>query len=157
MQTNSDSNAIASPICAPPLYPFDVLSDFNGNAIVAEIIDEPGVEASLCLMFPEFDYSNFSHMTIDEVSRKARKEIWGGSVSSDKQFVVALGIGQRAYVRSLNEASDVCLKFITKHAISASQWRGGTVTYAASRDFAADIGFNGEILASEPPLALAQV
>ena len=59
-------------------------------------------------------------MSIDEVLRKARKEIWGCVASSDKKFVVELAMGLRAYCLSLVEASEICRKFVAMHGVSAA-------------------------------------
>ena len=37
-----------------PLFPFEIISDFSGKSIVAEIYDEPNVTDSLRLMFPGY-------------------------------------------------------------------------------------------------------
>ena len=114
------------------LYPFDVLSDFDGKATIAEIYEEKDVARSLRFMFPEFDYSDFASMTVDAVSRKARREIVTGSISSDKPFIVELAIGQRAYVTSLEEAASVCRKYINDKDVKESAWRGGNVRHQNS-------------------------
>ena len=128
------------------ILPFEVLADFSGRTVVAEIYDDPGVASSLMLMFPDFDYSEYAQMTVDEVLRKARKEIWGGVVSSDRCYILALTKGQRAYAHSLDEAALISLKFINSLSLEPHTWQGGRVTHASRGDCQiAQINFAGDI------------
>lgn len=140
-----------SPENAPTIFPFEVLADFSGKAIVAEICDEPNVATSLSLMFPGSELSDLSHMSVDEVLRRARKEIFGCLVSSDRAVVVGLSLGMRAYCVTLDEASEVCRKFAQTHGIGEAEWLGGTVTFLTCADApAATIDSRGEIIMPAP-------